>query len=417
MIVVQFLAAIVIVLVLVSRKMNIGIAMVIGGSVLGLMIGIRPVGILRVGYESLTEPTAINLALTIMMITILGDLMDRFKLMDNMICSLEKILKSAKLTIMVAPAIIGMLLVTGGALMSCPVVNTLGERLAISKEQRASVNLIFRHAMYFIFPFGPTLVLAAQLAEVSIRDLIVLQLPIAIVMYIMGYVLYLRNSSELPYQPEAHFNMKKTVLLFAVYASPIWISFAGVLFFNLAFYMSLGIGIVTALIIHYGKGFKKAKAISDISLPMAILKGIKPKMVIAVLGIMFFKNMVNSTDGMYLFLKGMVSSGLPIELIIIVSCALISYPLASTQPSVAILYPMILPLAPTYEIRLLYAMFIYVSGFVFYYISPLHMCQVLTLEYFDVRLKALYKNYVLLLPATYLVMVVVYLLSMQLYAI
>ncbi len=77
--------------------------------------------------------------------------------MDEMIESLELMLKSAKITIMVAPALIGTLLVTGGALMSCPVVNNLGDRLDISNDRRASVNLIFRHAMYFIFPFGPTL--------------------------------------------------------------------------------------------------------------------------------------------------------------------------------------------------------------------------------------------------------------------
>jgi len=418
MIVVQFLFSIIVVLILVSRKVNIGLAMVVGGLILGLLTGLNVMDIGKVAFTSLLDPVAVNLALTIMMITILGELMERYKLMDEMIESLELMLKSAKITIMVAPALIGTLLVTGGALMSCPVVNNLGDRLDISNDRRASVNLIFRHAMYFIFPFGPTLVLAAQLAEVNVRDLILIQMPVAIGMYVLGYFLYLKKSMESNKNKDSiDIDLKQVIQSFTISSAPIWVSFSGVLFFNMAFYYSLGIGILTALLIHYGKGLKKAHSIVDVSLYKLIYQGIKPKMVVAVLGIMFFKNIVNSTNGLHVFLKNLVDSGLPIELIIIVACALISYPLASTQPSVAILYPMILPLAPTYELRLLYAMFIYVSAFVFYYISPLHMCQVLTLEYFDVRLKSLYKNYALLLPAVYIIMVVVYVIGLRIYTI
>ncbi len=45
------------------------------------------------------------------------------------------------------------------------------------------------------------------------------------------------------------------------------------------------------------------------------------------------------------------------------------------------------------------------------------MCQVLTLEYFDVRLKSLYKTYALLLPAVYIIMVVVYVIGLRIYTI
>lgn len=413
MVIFQFLISIVIVLILVSRKVNIGISMFIGGIVLGFLSGLTPLKIVGVVFESLIEKAAVSLALTIMMITILGELMEKFKLMDKMIESLEQMLKSAKVTIMVAPALIGTLLVTGGALMSCPVVNSLGEKLEISNDRRASINLIFRHAMYFIFPFGPTLVLAAELAEVSIRDLILIQMPVAIAMYIIGYIIYLRDAKEKKQDSKIELDIKKIYKYFTFYSAPIWVSFVGVLVFNVPFYISLGAGILVAMAIHYSKGLEKAHEITGDSILTLLKNGIKPKMVIAVLGIMFFKNIVNSTDGMHIFLSNLVDSGLPIELIIIVACALISYPLASTQPSVAILYPMILPLAGTYEIRLLYAMFIYVSAFVFYYVSPLHMCQVLTLEYFDVRIKSLYKNYAILLPAVYGVMIIVYIISMH----
>jgi len=137
-------------------------------------------------------------------------------------------------------------------------------------------------------------------------------------------------------------------------------------------------------------------------------KGIKLPMVIAIIGIMLYKNTVNDIDEIFIFLNSLLNNGMPLELLIFITAAIVCFPLASVNPGIAILFPMILPLAPNYEMKLLYAMFIYTSSFIFYYISPLHMCQVLTLEYFNVKLKELYRNYVYILPLTYIVMVAIY---------
>lgn len=202
----------------------------------------------------------------------------------------------------------------------------------------------------------------------------------------------------------------ENIKLFVIYSMPIWISFAGALIFKMPFYVSLMLGIVATRFL--------AKLVADDDvLEKGILKhskdGFKGKMVLAIIGIMFFKNVVNNFDDLYVFfIRGLIDLGIPLELLITVSAALICFPLASTQPGIAILFPIILPMAPDYQTKLLYAMFIYTSSFLFYYISPLHMCQVLTLEYFNVDLKALYKHYVPILPLTFLVMVGVYFLMM-----
>jgi len=48
------------------------------------------------------------------------------------------------------------------------------------------------------------------------------------------------------------------------------------------------------------------------------------------------------------------------------------------------------------------------SGFMGYYVSPLHMCQVLTLQYFEVESKALYMNYKIILPAAMALAMLIY---------
>ncbi|WP_207707332.1 DUF401 family protein [Crassaminicella thermophila] len=408
MIILTLIISMGIILFLVSKKVNIGYSLMIGAVILALLNGRSIFYIFKIFLKTFSEPTTISLAVTIAFISILGHLMEKYLILDRMIIALEKMLRSAKATILIAPAIIGTLLVTGGALMSCPVVETLGERLSIPKDKRAAINLIFRHALYFIFPLSPTIILAAELGNFNIWDFVKLQFPVAVAMYIFGYFFYLKNYSEPPIEKINKKQYLKTILEFLFYSLPILISLLGVILLNLPFYISLIGGILLSIVINLYDKRQDSKYDIGENILKTIYKGIKPSMVIAIIGIMIFKNVVNNMDEIFVYLNHLLDKGIPLELLIFIAAALISFPLASTQPGIAILYPMILPLAPNYHIKLLYSMFIYVSAFMFYYISPLHMCQVLTLEYFEVKIKNLYKNYLYILPFVYIVMLIIY---------
>lgn len=411
MVVLTLIISMVVILFLVNKKVNIGYSLMIGAVLLALLNGKSMGYIFKTFINTFLEYTTISLAATIALITILGHLMEKYLILDRMISALEKMLRSAKATILIAPAIIGTLLVTGGALMSCPVVEKLGDKLDIPKDKRASINLIFRHAMYFFFPLSPTIILAAKIGNYDIWDFIKLQFPIALIMYILGYIFYLKNYKEPELEKIEVGTYIKTIGRFLLYSSPLLVSIFGVLLFSLPFYISLVTGIIVSIVINLVDKSKDINYDIKENIFLTMYKGIKPSMVIAIIGIMIFKNIVNDTEEIYIFLNSLLDKGIPLEILILISCAIISFSVASTQPSIAILYPMILPLAPNYNTMLLYAMFIYTSAFMFYYISPLHMCQVLTLEYFDVKLKDLYKNYLYILPLTYLSMIIIYLIN------
>jgi integral membrane protein (TIGR00529 family) len=328
-------------------------------------------------------------------------MMEKYGILDNMIKSLEYLIGSAKITLLLAPAIIGTLLVTGGALMSCPVVKNLGERLSVEDDKMAAINLIFRHALYFIFPLSPTLILASQVGEINLFDLIRIQFPIALSLYVLGYIIFLRGYKDSEKKKRTLRGVMKNLGEFLYYCMPLIVSVFGALILKLPFYITLVFGILTCVLIDL-RGKREGSYLID------AIKGIRLKMVLAILGIIYFKIVIDKMDGLDTILDGVLGNGIPMELIILISCALISFPLASTQPSIAMLYPIILPLSGSYDLKLLYAMLIYTSGFMFYYISPLHLCQVLTLEYFDVKIKKLYKNYIIILPLTYSVMLFIY---------
>jgi len=235
-----------------------------------------------------------------------------------------------------------------------------------------------------------------------------LQFPIALGLYIFGYFFLLKDYKEPKAEKINFYQYLNAIGEFFLYALPILISLFGVVLFKLPFYFSLIGGICTGIVINLYDKKQDSKYDTKENLFKTMYKGIKFPMVIAIIGIMLYKNTINDIDEIFVFLNSLLNSGMPLELLIFIATAIICFPLASANPGIAILFPMILPLASSYETKLLYAMFIYTSSFMFYYISPLHMCQVLTLEYFNVKIKGLYKNYVYLIPLTYAVMVAIY---------
>lgn len=408
MVLITLIASMAVVLIMVNKKIDMGISLATGGFILSILNGRDILHILSVMLEGILASSTLTLALTVALISYLGYAMDKFHILSRMIDYLEIVLRSAKLTILLAPTLIGTLLVTGGALMSCPVVDKLGDKLNISNDKRAAINLIFRHALYFVFPLSPTIILAAELGGFKLGDFIKTMFPMSIILYILGYLFFVRGCKEVERKKITKKEYIESIVKFLVFSSPILISLVGVLICGLPFYIALLIGIADCFIIRIYENKKNNLKLVDFNPIKMIKAGIKPKMVTAIFGIMIFKNIVNDiheiTDQLYAFLE----NGIPVELIIIIACVMIAFSLASVQSGVAVIFPMILPLAPDYDTKLLYAMFIYANAFFAYYISPLHLCQVLTLEYFGVNIKQLFKNYKLILPAAYAAMLVLY---------
>ena len=408
MLVLSLIISITVILFLVSRKVNIGYSLITGSFLLALLNGRSLARFLQMFLYTITETTTISLTTTIVLIAILAYLLDKYIILDRMIAALEKMLGSTKNTLLVAPAIMGTLTVYGGALMSCPMVGNLGDRLSISSDRKAAINLVFRHALYFVFPLSPNIILASQIGGFKVFDFIKLQFPIAIALYLFGYIFLLRGYKDNKTEKINKGQYLKAIGEFILFSSPILVSLFGAVIFNLSFNISLLIGIMISIMINqYDKKHDEKYDLNENPLK-TIYKGIKFPMIITIVGIMLYKNTVNDIDEVLLFLNSLLENGLPVELLILIATAIICLPLASMNPGIAILFPMILPLAPTYQMKLLYAMFIYTSAFIFYFISPLHLCQVLTLDYFKVKMKSLYIQYVFVLPLTFAVMVAIY---------
>ena len=146
--------------------------------------------------KAFLHTTTVELALTVFAIGVFSTIMKETGYLDNMVQGLAGFLGNLKAAIMAAPALIGSMPVLGGAAVSAPLVDKLGDGLDLSPDTKAAINLVFRHGMFFIFPLSPTMILVANLIGVSVGTLISKLWVYGVGFWIAGYWLFLRNTGQ-----------------------------------------------------------------------------------------------------------------------------------------------------------------------------------------------------------------------------
>ena len=84
-----------------------------------------------------------------------SNLMKETGRMDEILEGFRHILKDIRVVIALLPALIGLLPIVGGALVSAPMVVAGSDELRLSAERRTFINYWFRHVWEYILPTYP----------------------------------------------------------------------------------------------------------------------------------------------------------------------------------------------------------------------------------------------------------------------
>lgn len=408
--------AFILIIIMINKKISLGYALVSGSLVVGIFTGLGAMGIIESFIRASVDPVTIRLVAILGLISILGYLMQEFGILRKVVDSLNSLLKSPKLTLSVVPSIMGTLLVTGGAIMAAPLVDEIGDDLNLEKTKKAAINLVFRHGWYFIYPMMPGFILVSEIAKIDKFELIAIQWPLTITILAIGYIMWIRPSKvtgDLSYQ-----NGKRSFsdfTNFIKYSSPIWVSLIialgleGTSFSNLsasansvmsdvAFPIGLVIGILLTFFLS-----KKSDNLAN-----EFVKGINVSIMFSGLGIMIFKEMVGQLSVLNDLVVSFLNSGVPIYILFITLPLITGLLSASTTSAIGVTLPILLPALSVSANPVPLIMLAYSSSFLGYLVSPLHLCQILTLEYFKVRVSDLYKEYAVAIPGTFIASIVLY---------
>jgi len=392
----SLLVSVVLIMYLINKKYPMGAVIFLGALVLGILAGLSPKTIAGIIFQTVITPNTLELVFSVYLIGLLGSMMQGYGVIEKMMEYLEKTFKSVKLLLFIVPSLLSTFSVAGSAVFAAPVIDVLGDKIGISKERKAAINLYIRHAWYFVLPISPSLLYAAYLIDVSIWDLIKVQAPLAVVTLIVSYLVYIAPLKDV--RLHSNNGEKRTVVLKSMFFYTGPISLTLILVIWLPFYIALIAGCVLSFLIRTRSG--------NFADMLRNKQGLN--MVYAAAAIMIFKGVIDGLPGIRLFIQGIIEKGMTIEALLLILPLIMGYVLANPQALIGMLFPILLPLVPSEQV-LAAAAAINIMGYVTYYVSPLHLCQALTNEYFCVSTKDLYREYKITVPVMFIAGLINYL--------
>ena len=160
--------------------------------VLGLWMGLDIVALVKSVLISATRVQTIGLALIVGMILVMSKIMEESGHMDRLVKSLRSLTNDERTVGAVMSAMIGLLPMPGGALVSAPMVETSLSKHSIPGEQKTVLNYWFRHIWEFWWPLYPGVILAVALLEVETWNFMILMAPMTLVSIAAGILYILR---------------------------------------------------------------------------------------------------------------------------------------------------------------------------------------------------------------------------------
>ena len=378
---------------LIRKKVKLSYALLITAGFLSLMSGFGPAELLRLALGLFTSKASINTILVVAMVSILGGLMKHYDMLQKIVDTILILTKSKKRSIVVIPALIGVLVIPGGAMLSAPFVNNLGQEMGLVPARRAAVNLIFRHVAMFILPFSTSLlVVVSILPALDIYKIIGLNLVMIAAMLILGQQLFLRDLA--PSAVEEKSGRLAGIKDLLLYSSPIYLSVLINLIFGVPFYIAMLGSLVAVYLISDRKDFFKVAAAS-----------FNGHVVLTVIAVLMMKEVIMQLDALMAMVHQLFSASDSVWTVLAViffTSVLIGYITGYSVAALAVTLPLISELAAPLSTMYVYAYFAFGSAFLGYFFSPLHLCQAFTLQLMGVTTNEIYREYRLYAPLTVL---------------
>ena len=374
-----FAVSIALFIVLLYRRVGLGVSLILAAFLMSfLSLGISGTG--TVLLETCIDPVTLTLVFASFFIILLSILYKETGLVNVLTRSLGAFIKNSKVTVSLLPAVIGLLPVAGGALMSAPMVEAEADKLGLDKSKKTYINIWFRHAILPVYPISQFLILTAALTETSIDSLIARQALVVTVMIIIGYIIGLRKTKVTKHaDPETKSNAKANLkrLLYSFLPIIITIILAAALNVNIA--IATLAGVITLLVITRTKltAFQKIlknKAVWEVTL--------------AAFGALLLRNVTLASGASDILGSALANTNLNEIIVLSTVPAVLGFLLGSPSGAVALSVPI---LAETVTFIPKNASLLYISAYLGYLSAPTHLCLVFTAQYFRTSISKSYK--------------------------
>ena len=381
--IIKLLAVIAIIILLIKKKWNLEYVILLASLLVGVFFNLSPIQIGNNFVLALIDLTTLKLIGIIVLVYILSGVLRKVESLRDLVDSLRGLVKDYRLILAFIPALLGLIPMPAGAMFSAPMVKEVGGRVGLTPEEETFVNYWFRHIWEFVWPLFPGIILFAGLLKVEIQEVILVQFPLTIATVIVGFVWEyknLRKDATLINKKDILFNLKK--LFFGVW--PILLIIILVLGTKTDLLFSLLIVILSLI-------FLNIKKLSLKMLKEIIRNDINLNVVILIASIMIFKRILQVSGGIEIIPEAFAKLGIHPFIVLFIIPLFIGTMTGLGTAALGIGLPVLLPIIIQGEANLYYAMLAFTGSFVGVMISPMHLCLVVTRNYFKADMRKIYK--------------------------
>ncbi|MEW5746023.1 MAG: DUF401 family protein [Nitrospirota bacterium] len=377
-------------LVLLRLKVSIGPVLILSSGLLALLYAMPPQTFAMTAVTTATDPVAVEFFLALTLIKVFEMILRERQVLATMMETSRSFLRKKKAVIVSMPLLIGMLPSVGGAYFSAPMVDESSKGLRMSPEEKSFVNYWFRHPWETVLPLYPGILLASALTSIELRNLIAANLLYALIILVTGFAFSMRQVNG-SYRAEVRERGSMKVLegkSSSGLASflPVGLVLVLVMLMHVELYYALGIAIVL-LLSYYKYGLRDIFRV--------LRHGFTLDIIILIFGVMLFKFTMESSGAVGQLSSYLTEKGIPLLPILFVLPFISGLLTGFTIGFVGSTFPLILSLAGGAHLNQI--TFAFASGFAGVLLSPVHLCLVLTREYFKADMWGVYRR---IIPAT-----------------
>ncbi len=371
------------VITLIRLKLHVGISIFAGSLLLGILFGLTPLELIKSFYYSSTAWSTVRLILIIAFVMGMANVFSQIGYLKDMEKAIKELFPKAKYSLAMLPALIGLMPMPAGALVSAPMIEEVANKLNLKPEEKTVVNYWFRHVWEFSWPMYQAIIIASAILGIAVREFSIKMFPLTILMITIGYLLLLRPIKD---EISKIGNRKEgaKLLLRATYPILVIVIISIILGYDMVY--GAFVGFLSALLPHFKKLDRK----------QILEHGAQPKIIFLLLALMYFKYILQITGAVNALPKAIIQLNLPVTFVIILTPFIVGLMTGISFAYVGMTFPLLLPFFTSFD-KIALA---YLSGFIGILFSPVHLCLVFSAEYYKAEMGKVYRK--LLVPGAIL---------------
>jgi integral membrane protein (TIGR00529 family) len=381
---VALLASIAGILILIRFKIHPGLAIFAGSLALALLL-LPPRSLPEHMFDTLIDRQTLTLLVVVASALALSRLMEAKGLLTSLAVTMERL--GPRLAMHLVPATIGLVPMPAGALVSATALRDLANRMGLPPERVTFINYWFRHIWESSLPVYPAIIATSIILSVQLSSVTLTLLPMTALVIALGTVSsyrMLKHSNR--YRTQERISKRSIVYELLRASWPILLIVALVL---------AGVDAVIAFPLALVLLACQQRAKWP-ELKTALKYGADFRILFLLYAVMLFKATIEGAGAAYALFLDMQYVGLPTPVLLAFLPFLTGFATGISMGFVGISLPLLVHFIALGSQFNGYALILaYISGYVGVLLSPLHLCLILSTEYFKASFARVYK---LILP-------------------